>query len=209
MKTTEELMFGDENNERVHQAINAAVARADAAGLPPGYEPYFSMSKTMPVDEVLKLRRRHMVDQVNANHRLEGYEPDEQLAQLQEQFIAGQLTTTEMIELLTEYAQKIRKGQEMGRKLTPQQRKLFKAIDEATSDAAFEGATINPIKIATWKKHVLAGMEAEELLQIIGDDKEKIVAVRPKPEYHDSPGLKHMGNGYFISGDDPTDPPVK
>lgn len=209
MKTTEELMFGDENNERVHQAIDAAVARADAAGLPQAYEPYFSMSKTMPVDEVLKLRRRHMVDQVNANQRLEGYKPDEQLEQLQEQFIAGQLTTTEMIELLTDYAQKIRKGQELERKLTPEQRKLFEAIDEATSDAAFEGATIDPIKIATWKKHVLAGMGADELFQIIRDDKEKIVAVRPKPEYHDSPGMKHMGNGYFISGDDPTDPLVK
>jgi hypothetical protein len=209
MKTTEELMFGDENNERVHQAIDAAIARADAAGLPPAYEPYFSMSKTMPVDEVLKLRRRHMVDQVNANQRLEGYEPDEQLDQLQEQFIAGQLTTTEMIEILTDYAQKIRKGQELERKLTPEQRKLFEAIDGATSDAAFEGATIDPVKIATWKKHVLAGMEADELFQIIRDDKEKIITVRPKPEYHDSPGMKHMGNGYFISSDEPADPPVK
>jgi hypothetical protein len=113
MKTTEELMFGDENNDRVRQAIDAAVARADAAGLPPAYEPYFSMSRTMPVDAVLKLRRRHMVDQVNANQRLEGYEPDKQLDQLQEQFIAGKLTTTEMIELLKDKAQKIRKGQEV------------------------------------------------------------------------------------------------
>lgn len=209
MKTTEELMFGDENNERVHQAIDAAVARADAAGLPPAYEPYFSMSKTMPVDEVLKLRRRHMVDHVNANQRLEGYEPDEQLDRLQERFIAGQLTTTEMIELLTDYAQKIRKHQQLVRKLTPEQRKLFEAIDDATSDATLEGATIDPVKIVTWKKHVLAGIKADELFQIVRDDKEKIVAVRPKPEYHDSPGLQHMGNGYFISGDEPADPLVK
>lgn len=116
MKTTEELMFGAENNERVTRAIEEAVARADAAGLPPAYEPYLSMSKTMPAEEVLKLRRREMVDQVNANQRLEGYEPDEQLKQLQEQFIAGELATSEMIELLTAYARKIRNAPDLEEK---------------------------------------------------------------------------------------------
>ena len=180
MKTTEELLLGAENQAAASQAVQVAVERA-------------------------KQRRREMVDQVNANQRLEGYEPDWQLRQLQEQFIADELETSEMIELLTAYALKIREGQG----LNPEQRKLFEAIDTATSDAAFEGATIDPRKVATWKKHVLAGMGADELLQIIRDDKEKVIAVRPKPEYHSSPGMKHMGNGYFIGGDDPADPPVK
>lgn len=116
MKTTEELMFGAENNERVTRAVEEAVARADAAGLPPAYEPYFSMSKTMPVEEVLALRRREMVDQVNANQRLEGYEPDEQLKQLQERFIVGDLTTTEMIAILTTYARRIRNAPDLEKK---------------------------------------------------------------------------------------------
>lgn len=54
--------------------------------------------------EINAASRRLMVERVNTNQRLEGYEPDEQLKQLQEQFIAGSLTTTEMIRLLTDYA---------------------------------------------------------------------------------------------------------
>lgn len=171
MKSLEEQILGLENQTAASQAVQEAAERA-------------------------KQRRREMVDQVNANQRLEGYEPDAQLRQLQEQFIDNELETSEMIELLTAYALKIREGQG----LNPEQRKLFEAIDEATSDAAFEGATIDPRKVAIWKKHILAGMGADELLQLIRDDKEKVIAVRPKPEYHDSPGMKHMGNGYFIGG---------
>jgi hypothetical protein len=52
-------------------------------------------------------RRREMVEQVNANQRLEGYEPDEQLAQLQARFIAGDLSTTDMLRMLTDYAREI------------------------------------------------------------------------------------------------------
>jgi hypothetical protein len=115
-KSTEELMFGAESNERVTRAVEEAIAHADAAGLPPAYEPYFSMSKTMPVKEVLALRRQEMVDQVNANQRLEGYEPDEQLTQLQERFITGELSTSEMIDILITYARKIRKAPDLGRK---------------------------------------------------------------------------------------------
>lgn len=209
MKTLEELMFGAENNERVTQAVQEAIARADAAGLPPAYEPYFSMSQTMPVEEVLKLRRREMVEQVNANQRLEGYEPDEQLTQLQERFVVGELTTTEMIEILTDYANSVQKGKDLYRNLTSKQRSLFDSIDYAVADSSLSGVVIDPVKIGLWKKHVLAGMESDELFQIIQGDKEKVIFVTPKPEYHDSPGMKHMGNGYFISGDDPEEPPVK
>ncbi|NTB05835.1 antitoxin VbhA family protein [Agrobacterium tumefaciens] len=53
--------------------------------------------------EINAASRRMMVERVNANQRLEGYEPDEHLKQLQEQFIAGTLTTTEMVRLLTDY----------------------------------------------------------------------------------------------------------
>ena len=72
------------------------------------------MRKMMSIEQIQKLRqeeaarlRREMVNQVNANQRLEGYEPDEQLQQLQERFIAGTMDTKEMIEVLTEYARKI------------------------------------------------------------------------------------------------------
>jgi hypothetical protein len=206
MKTTEELMFGQENKELVAQAIDAAVARADAAGLPPAYEPYFAMSKTISVDEVHKMRRREMVEQVNTNQRLEGYAPDEQLAQLQARFIDGEMTTTEMTEILTEYAQKIRKRQELGENLTSNQRKMFDAIDHAVTDARLSGAVVDPVKLATWKKYVMAGMAFDELFQIIQTDKEKIIATVPKSDYQDSPGMKHMGNGYFLSGDEAADP---
>jgi len=95
-KSIEELLLGVENQTAASKAVQSAVARADTSGLPPAYEPHFSM-----------LRRREMVDQVNANQRLEGYEPDEQLRQLQERFIAGELDTKEMLEILTNYALKI------------------------------------------------------------------------------------------------------
>jgi ribosome assembly protein YihI (activator of Der GTPase) len=78
MKTLEEQILGAESQAAVSHAVQEAVERA-------------------------KMRRREMVDQVNANQRLEGYEPDEQLRQLQERFIAGELETSQMIELLTEY----------------------------------------------------------------------------------------------------------
>jgi hypothetical protein len=54
--------------------------------------------------------RRQMVEHVNANQRLEGYEPDEQLTQLQERFIAGELETSQMIELLTQYGREAAKA---------------------------------------------------------------------------------------------------
>jgi polyribonucleotide nucleotidyltransferase len=209
MKSLEELLFDVKNQGMATEALQSAIERAKAAGLPPAYEIYVAMSEAMPVEEAQKQRRREMVDQVNAIQRLEGYEPDEQLAQLQERFVAGELTTTEMIDILTDYAKSVQKGKDLYRNLTGKQRSLFDSIDEAVTDSSLSGVVIDPVKIGLWKKHVLAGMEFDELFQIIQGDKEKVIVVRPKPEYHDSPGMKHMGNGYFISGDDPKDPPVK
>lgn len=97
MKTLEELLLDVATQAATTKAVQAAVARANASGLPRAYEPDFSMQ-----------RRREMVDQVNANQRHEGYEPDEQLQQLQERFIRGELETKEMIEILNDYALKAR-----------------------------------------------------------------------------------------------------
>lgn len=93
--------------------------------------------------------------------------------------------------------------------LSKKQRELLETIDHAAADAEFEGATVDPTKIALWKELVMDGMGFEALFEIIKDDREKIVSIRPKSEFRDSPGMKHMGNGYFISGDDPEEPPVK
>lgn len=183
MKSLEEQILGLENQTAASQAVQEAVERA-------------------------KQRRREMVDQVNANQRLEGYEPDTHLAQLQEQFIAGELAPDQMIEILTNYARKIREDLELD-KLTHEQRKLFEAIDASVASSALSGVTIDPNKVATWKKYVLDGMGAQELFKVIQGDKEKVISVRPQPDYHNSPGMKHMGNGYFLSGDEPKDPPVK
>ncbi len=58
MKTTEELILGSENKEMVKRAIETAVARADAAGLVPAFEPYVSLSKHLSKEEILELRRQ-------------------------------------------------------------------------------------------------------------------------------------------------------
>jgi hypothetical protein len=92
--------------------------------------------------------------------------------------------------------------------LTAEQRKMFDAIDHAIADAALAGATIDPAKVAAWKIRVLAGVSLDDLIKIIGDDKEKVLNVRPKPSCWDYPGMKHMGNGYYLSGNEPEDPPV-
>lgn len=182
MKTLKEQILGLENQQAASQAVEEAVARAEQ-------------------------RRREMVDQVNANQRLEGYVPDEHLAQLQERFIKGELTPPKMIEMLTDYARKIRQQLELEKHLTPEQRRLFGAIDASVASSGLSGVTINPDKVAAWKQHVLDGMSAKELFQMIQNDKQKVIAVRPQPDYQDSPGMKHMGNGYFLAGDDPADPP--
>lgn len=176
IKSLEELIFGEENQKLAHDAVTAAVARAVEV-------------------------RRQMVDRVNQNQRLEGFEPDAQLHQLQEQFIAGELTTSEMIEILTDYAKKEIK-EWPAPELTEKQYKLTRLIDTCVSELAFSGFTVDPLKIIMWKKYVIAGMEWETLSGIMLNDKEKIIAVRPKQEFPDYPGMKSMGGGYYIGGDD-------
>ena len=121
IKSLEEIIFGEENQKLAHDAVTAAVAR--------GVEV-----------------RRQMVDRVNQNQRLEGFEPDEQLYQLQEQFIAGELTTGQMIEILTDYAKKEIK-EWPAPELTEKQYKLTRLIDTYVSELAFSGFTVDPLKI--------------------------------------------------------------
>jgi hypothetical protein len=175
-KSLDELIFGEENQKLAHEAVTAAVAHA--------------------IDV-----RRQMVDRVNQNQRLEGYEPDEQLHQLQERFIAGELTTGQMIEMLTDYAKKEVKKWPTP-ELTQKQFEITALVDTWVSELAFSGLTVDPLKIIMWKKYVIAGMEWETLLPIILNDSEKIVAVRAKQEFPDYPGMKSMGGGYYLGGDD-------
>lgn len=56
-KTTEELMFAAENQALVAKAVQDAVARADAAGLVLAFQPYVALSKHLPREELLALRR--------------------------------------------------------------------------------------------------------------------------------------------------------
>lgn len=175
-KNLNELILGEENQKLAHEAVAAAVTHA--------------------IDI-----RRQMVDRVNQNQRLEGYEPDDQLHQLQEQFIAGELTTGQMIEILTDYARKEVKEWPIP-ELTEKQFKITALVDTCVSELAFSGLTVDPLKIIMWKKYVIAGMEWETLLQIILNDDDKIIAIRPKQEFPDYPGLKSMGGGYYINDDD-------
>lgn len=171
-KSLAELILGEENQKLAHEAVTAAVAQA--------------------IDV-----RRQMVDRVNQNQRLEGYEPDEQLRQLQEQFITGELTTGQMIEILTDYAKKEVKEWPLP-ELTAKQFQITALIDTYVSELGFSGFTVDPLKIIMWKKYVIAGMEWETLLPIMLNDQEKIIAVRPKQEFPDYPGMKSMGGGYYI-----------
>lgn len=86
---------------------------------------------------------------------------------------------------------------------------MLEAIDHATVDSELSGYIIDFIKISKWKQYVVDGMEWRDLFEIIQADREKVIAIRPQPEHRDSLGVKHIGNVYFISGDDPEDPPVK
>jgi hypothetical protein len=56
-KSTEELMFGAESQAAVAKAVRDAVKRADAAGLVPAFQPYVALSKHLPKEELLALRR--------------------------------------------------------------------------------------------------------------------------------------------------------
>lgn len=56
-KSTEEMMFGAESRAAVAKAVQDAVERADAAGLVPAFQPYVALSKHLPKEELLALRR--------------------------------------------------------------------------------------------------------------------------------------------------------
>jgi len=85
-KALEELILGPEFRDGVRHAVGAAVARADAAGLPPAYEPQFSME-----------RRRQDVAQMNASFALSGFTPDEQDVENQRRYILGELTLDDLL----------------------------------------------------------------------------------------------------------------
>lgn len=62
LKTTEELMFGAESQARVAKAVQDAVARADAAGLPPAFQPYTTLAKVLPRAVILAIRRQELAN---------------------------------------------------------------------------------------------------------------------------------------------------
>jgi len=94
--------------------------------------------------------------------------------------------------------------------VTKEQRWLAAAIDIAVADSALSGYIIDPIKIDRWKGYIADGMSAPTLIKIIGADKDKGAYIVSKlKEFPSYPGMKSMGNGYYISGDDEEDPPVK
>jgi hypothetical protein len=102
--------------------------------------------------------------------------------------------------------------------LTKEQRSLFEAIDTSVTCSLLSGFRIHPSKITAWKRHVLDGMSADDLIRIIQADRNKGVQERPAGGVHlghpdanfpSYPGMKSMGNGYYISGDEPAELPVK
>lgn len=67
-KTLEELILGTESQAAVTKAVQDAVARADAAGLPPAYEPDFSL-QGLPPDPEKVARHRAAVAEEKAKDR--------------------------------------------------------------------------------------------------------------------------------------------
>jgi hypothetical protein len=93
---------------------------------------------------------------------------------------------------------------------TDEQRRLLAALDTAAADSELSGYKIDPRKIERWKAYVIYGMPLDSLLTLINGDPEKGSYIVSKiKEFPDYPGMKSMGNGYYLSGDDPEDPPVK
>lgn len=68
-KSTAELLFGAESQALVSQAVQAAVARADAAGLVPAFQPYTALSKHLPKEEVLALRRAELAKEAEKDRK--------------------------------------------------------------------------------------------------------------------------------------------
>lgn len=61
-KSTEELLFGAENQAAVTKAVQEAVARADAAGLFPAFQPYTTLAKVLPRAVVMAIRRQELAN---------------------------------------------------------------------------------------------------------------------------------------------------
>lgn len=59
-KSTIELLMGAEAQEGVRNAVRGAVARADAAGLVPAFQPYIALAKVLPRSVVLAIRRQEL-----------------------------------------------------------------------------------------------------------------------------------------------------
>jgi len=65
VKTTEELLFGAESQAAITKAVQAAVARADAAGLFPAFQPYMTLAKVLPRAVILAIRRQELANTRN------------------------------------------------------------------------------------------------------------------------------------------------
>lgn len=53
-------MFGAESQAAVAKAVQAAVARADAAGLFPAFQLYMTLAKVLPRAVILAIRRQEL-----------------------------------------------------------------------------------------------------------------------------------------------------
>jgi hypothetical protein len=67
-KSTIELLMGAEAQEGVRNAVRDAVARADAAGLVPAFQPYIALAKVLPRSVVLAIRRQELAKQAAQAH---------------------------------------------------------------------------------------------------------------------------------------------
>lgn len=71
-KSTEEMMFGAESRAAVAKAVQDAVARADAAGLPPAFQPYTTLAKVLPRAVILAIRRQELANRSAKNRAEKG-----------------------------------------------------------------------------------------------------------------------------------------
>jgi hypothetical protein len=165
--------------------------------------------------------RAHQVRQMLANQRLEGLEPDQAHQQLLQEYIEGTaslddlwlharayaeaLGPRDIVEQMNQFSPELKLAlhkQAVAEKKAQDRIKemdtALAAIDYMVGDAALEGMTIDPLKVEQWKDQVKNGTPWNDVLKAIMADKQKIIAVEPKPEYPDRPGMKHMGNGYYL-----------